>query len=117
MMNCPVCDGRLRAIEKYGVEIDICPDCKGIWLDRGELEKILELEAVGGPATERNRPRNVERSPADVAPQSRRESHDDDDDDHDRRRSYPAQDQHGRPPQKRRGSWIGDLLGGLGGDD
>jgi len=114
-MNCPVCNGRLHAIEKYGVEIDICPDCKGIWLDRGELDKILESKADGGPATERNRPRNVESSPADVASQSRRESHDDDDDD--RRRPYPAQDQHGRPSQKRRGSWIGDLLGGLGGDD
>jgi hypothetical protein len=36
-MNCPVCDAPLRAIQKYGVEIDICPGCKGVWLDRGEL--------------------------------------------------------------------------------
>ena len=42
-MNCPVCDNvRMREVEKNGVMIDICPDCKGIWLDRGELEKLLQ---------------------------------------------------------------------------
>ena len=35
-MNCPVCETRMREIQKYGVEVDICPDCKGVWLDRGE---------------------------------------------------------------------------------
>lgn len=44
-MNCPVCDGvRMREVEKDGVLIDICPSCKGVWLDRGELEKLLEGE-------------------------------------------------------------------------
>ncbi|GIP61173.1 zf-TFIIB domain-containing protein [Paenibacillus sp. FSL W8-0186] len=41
-MKCPVCnDVRMREIEKDGVMIDVCPDCKGVWLDRGELEKLL----------------------------------------------------------------------------
>ena len=41
-MNCPVCDGvRMREVEKDGVMIDICPQCKGVWLDRGELEKLM----------------------------------------------------------------------------
>jgi Zn-finger nucleic acid-binding protein len=40
-MKCPVCDGRMREVEKEGVVIDICPECKGVWLDRGELEKLL----------------------------------------------------------------------------
>jgi uncharacterized protein len=40
-MNCPVCDGvRMREVQKDEVLIDICPNCKGVWLDRGELEKI-----------------------------------------------------------------------------
>ncbi|WP_047985695.1 TFIIB-type zinc ribbon-containing protein [Ornithinibacillus californiensis] len=40
-MNCPVCDGvRMREVQKDDVLIDICPNCKGVWLDRGELEKI-----------------------------------------------------------------------------
>lgn len=42
-MFCPVCDQvRMREVERDGVMIDICPSCKGVWLDRGELEKILE---------------------------------------------------------------------------
>jgi Zn-finger nucleic acid-binding protein len=42
-MRCPVCDDvRMREVEKNGIQIDICPNCKGVWLDRGELEKLLE---------------------------------------------------------------------------
>lgn len=42
-MNCPVCDNiRMREVEKENVLIDVCPDCKGVWLDRGELEKITQ---------------------------------------------------------------------------
>lgn len=42
-MKCPVCkDVNLRMSERQGVEIDYCPSCRGIWLDRGELDKIIE---------------------------------------------------------------------------
>ena len=41
-MNCPKCYEPLRIAERQGVEIDYCPDCRGIWLDRGELDKIIE---------------------------------------------------------------------------
>ncbi|WP_269532766.1 zf-TFIIB domain-containing protein [Chitinimonas sp. BJYL2] len=42
-MQCPVCkDTQLVMSERAGVEIDYCPQCRGIWLDRGELDKILE---------------------------------------------------------------------------
>ena len=42
-MKCPVCkDVTLLMAEKNGVEIHYCPECRGIWLDRGELEKIRE---------------------------------------------------------------------------
>ncbi|GIQ63486.1 hypothetical protein PACILC2_20540 [Paenibacillus cisolokensis] len=41
-MKCPVCeDVRMREVEKNGVMIDVCPDCKGVWLDRGELDKLM----------------------------------------------------------------------------
>lgn len=41
-MKCPI-DGTLLAMtERYGVEIDYCPECRGVWLDRDELEKIIE---------------------------------------------------------------------------
>lgn len=41
-MNCPTCNVTLLLAEKQGIEIDYCPQCRGIWLDRGELEKIIE---------------------------------------------------------------------------
>ncbi|MGF1923072.1 MAG: zf-TFIIB domain-containing protein [Bacteroidia bacterium] len=44
-MKCPSCNETLLMTEKRGVEIDYCPSCRGIWLDRGELEKIMENTA------------------------------------------------------------------------
>lgn len=41
-MKCPNCEATLLMSEKHGVEIDYCPNCRGIWLDKGELEKIME---------------------------------------------------------------------------
>lgn len=42
-MKCPICPGvELKIAERQGVEIDYCPTCRGVWLDRGELDKILE---------------------------------------------------------------------------
>ena len=44
-MKCPVCkDVTLLIADKKGVEIDYCPECRGIWLDRGELDKLIEKE-------------------------------------------------------------------------
>jgi len=111
-MNCPVCDAKLRAAEKQGVEVDICPDCKGIWLDRGELEKLIELAANDGPVRHQSPERPVERQ--QVYEDDRRR-HDDDhhgrDRDHDR--GHGQQGGH----QRRRGSWLGEILGSLGGED
>ena len=44
-MNCPNCNVPLVMSVKQSVEIDYCPQCRGIWLDRGELNKIIELVA------------------------------------------------------------------------
>lgn len=41
-MLCPTCKVELRMTERQGVEIDYCPQCRGVWLDRGELDKIIE---------------------------------------------------------------------------
>lgn len=41
-MNCPTDGTTLLMSERHGIEIDYCPQCRGIWLDRGELDKILE---------------------------------------------------------------------------
>lgn len=45
-MKCPVCNGvDLLLSERQGIEIDYCPNCRGVWLDRGELDKIIERTA------------------------------------------------------------------------
>ncbi len=40
-MKCPICDIEMRVSDRDGVEIDYCSQCRGVWLDRGELEKIV----------------------------------------------------------------------------
>ena len=45
-MRCPVCESEnLVMSERQGIEIDYCPKCRGVWLDRGELDKIIERAA------------------------------------------------------------------------
>lgn len=42
-MKCPICPGiDLKISERQGIEIDYCPECRGVWLDRGELDKLIE---------------------------------------------------------------------------
>jgi len=45
-MQCPNCQTPLSMTERQGVEIDYCPRCRGVWLDRGELDKIIERSAA-----------------------------------------------------------------------
>jgi uncharacterized protein len=49
-MPCPVCRVSLVMSERQGVEIDYCPQCRGVWLGRGELDKIIERSAQDAPA-------------------------------------------------------------------
>ena len=50
-MNCPSCDEvKLLMTERQGIEIDYCPQCRGVWLDRGELDKIIDRSVADRPA-------------------------------------------------------------------
>ena len=92
-MNCPIDGSELRITERQGIEIDYCPQCRGIWLDRGELDKVLERSAQAAYPVERER---------SASPQYRdeRDRYDDD-------RSYRGQE-HGRKSKRR--SFLEDLL-------
>jgi Zn-finger nucleic acid-binding protein len=47
-MKCPICqESSLLMTERQGVEIDYCPQCRGVWLDRGELDKLIERSTTG----------------------------------------------------------------------
>jgi Zn-finger nucleic acid-binding protein len=48
-MACPIDGAQLVMSERQGIEIDYCPTCRGVWLDRGELDKILERSAAESP--------------------------------------------------------------------
>ncbi|MDZ7667303.1 MAG: zf-TFIIB domain-containing protein, partial [Desulfotignum sp.] len=55
-MKCPVCnDENLVMTDRQGIEIDYCPNCRGIWLDRGELDKIIERSAIERPQIQKDR--------------------------------------------------------------
>ena len=105
-MECPVCGDKLREIQKHGVEVDICPGCKGVWLDKGELEKILELADAGGPGAERaeDRARTDDRAYDD----DRRAGGD--------RRPVAYRDDYKSQKRRKKGGWLGDLLEGFGED-
>ncbi len=45
-MLCPLCQETLQMMDRNGIEIDYCPKCRGVWLDRGELQKLIELSVA-----------------------------------------------------------------------
>ncbi len=61
MMQCPVDGETLVMTDRNGVEIDYCPKCRGVWLDRGELDKIIDRATPPMPLSEP--PRSAEPSP------------------------------------------------------
>ena len=83
---CPKCQGLMRTYERSGVTVDQCADCRGIFLDRGELERLVDAEQGwqrGHSADrdrDRDRERERERGPSFPMPFGDR--YDDDDDDH-----------------------------------
>lgn len=54
-MNCPNDNTQLLLSERQGVEIDYCPQCRGVWLDRGELDKLIEKASVQQSSQEQAR--------------------------------------------------------------
>ncbi len=96
-MNCPVDGSELRITDRQGIEIDYCPQCRGVWLDRGELDKVLERSAQPAYRDERD-----ERDRAVQPPyRDERDRYRDDD------RSYQSQEYRGK---SRRRSFLEDLL-------
>lgn len=105
-MNCPVDGSELRITERQGIEIDYCPQCRGIWLDRGELDKVLERssqQVAYGDDRERSAPPSYRDERERSAPPPFRDERDRYDDD----RSYRGSEYRGK--SKRR-SFLEDLL-------
>ena len=93
-MRCPSCpETTLVMTDRQGVEIDYCPSCRGIWLDRGELDKLLERAAGAAPSP-------AAYAPA-AAPRPGRQQSDFEDSDYRQGRSY-------RSGHKK--SWLSDIF-------
>ena len=76
-MLCPVCKIGLAMSDRQGIEIDYCPQCRGIWLDRGELDKIIErsdASPVSAPSVVRQ-PWGGDRYGDDRSPGGRHDPH------------------------------------------
>ena len=83
-MQCPTDGTVLTMSERSGIEIDYCPTCRGVWLDRGELDKIIERSLTHqAPA------------PAPARPQQA---------------PYQGQQQHQQPYRKKKESWLSELF-------
>lgn len=116
-MRCPVDDTDLVMTDRQGIEIDYCPKCRGVWLDRGELDKIIER--TNGPAysnrvdDDRDHPRYGERHDQDRSRryEDRRDSRDDyEDDDDNYRGSEERYDEHNRGKKHKKEGFLGDLF-------
>jgi uncharacterized protein len=101
-MQCPIENTTLQMTTRDGIEIDYCPNCRGVWLDRGELDKLIERAGsyYGG------RPQQQTQS---QPPQGHHYDEDDDDD-------YKYRNQHGdhsdshRGHHKKKEGFLGDLF-------
>jgi uncharacterized protein len=102
-MRCPVDNETLVMADRNGVEIDYCPKCRGVWLDRGELDKIIE-RGMGGAAAVAPAPAAAPAQRPVHQPEPQRQQdprggyrRDDDDDDY-------------RYKKKRKESFLGELF-------
>lgn len=99
-MKCPSCDVDLLMAERHGVEVDYCSQCRGIWLDRGELDKILERS---------------EAEYAAASPTVRAPGASDYTDTHARRpEDSQSRQEYQKGGRKKKSSFLTDLLEGLG---
>ncbi len=109
-MKCPVCDVPLSISSREGVEIDFCPQCRGVWLDRGELDKVIERAAVAmAPASSSG---GGGREYSDDRGRERYEDRGryDDDRRYDDRRRYDDDDRPYDKKRKKKRSFLDDLF-------
>ncbi|GAA2443622.1 zf-TFIIB domain-containing protein [Agromyces soli] len=121
-MQCPVDGAVLVMSERSGIEIDYCPTCRGVWLDRGELDKILERAAreQGAQAPQQSAPQQPQyqqpqyqqpaqqgsQNPMDLLRQMTGQGQGYEQRGYDDRRGYDQ----GYPRKKKKESWLSELF-------
>ena len=128
-LRCPKCHGDLVVYERQGIVVDQCVDCRGVWLDRGELEHLIDLEAEyvrrmskpdtasrpDGDDPRRDDPRDARRRDDDRYDDRDRDRDRDDRYDRDggRRRDDDRYDDRPRRDGDRRSNLFGDIFGDI----
>ncbi|WP_112310422.1 TFIIB-type zinc ribbon-containing protein [Pseudogemmobacter bohemicus] len=109
---CPHCRVDLVMSDRQGIEIDYCPQCRGVWLDRGELDKIIERSTAEAPAPRQAGPLRDDQR-AQVRNQGTRYQDDYDDDRDYRSDSHDSdrgRDRHGKDRRDHSGSFLRRLF-------
>jgi Zn-finger nucleic acid-binding protein len=99
-MKCPNCEATLMMTERQGVEIDYCPKCRGVWLDKGELDKIIE-KSTAAESSQQLKQNDMNRD---------RRDDDDDDDDDDNGGFLNRNKNQQNNPNRRRGGFLSNLF-------
>lgn len=102
-MKCPNCEQTLVMTERQGVEIDYCPKCRGVWLDKGELDKIIE-KSSSAESSQQLKSQDESRN--------RRNNDDEDDDDDDDGGFFNRNrgNDNRTNPNRRKGGFLGNLF-------
>jgi hypothetical protein len=101
-MNCPACQSAALVMsERQGIEIDYCPQCRGVWLDRGELDKIIDRSVGASPGRDAERESRDSRESRESRDYSSRPGH-----------SQGHHDSHqgGHYKKKKREGFLSDLF-------
>lgn len=98
-MKCPNCEETLVMTERQGVEIDYCPKCRGVWLDKGELDKIIEKSSSADSSQQLK-----------SQDEKRYREHDDDDDDDRGFFNRNRSNDNKTNPNRRKGGFLGNLF-------
>lgn len=104
-MLCPVCKVSLALSDRNGIEIDYCPQCRGVWLDRGELDKIIERDAAQFQQAQQSQPQAAPPPPQQPYPQQG----------YSQQSGYPPQPAYGYHDkkyykQKRKKHWLEEIF-------
>lgn len=100
-LTCPKCQGAMRTYERNGIQIDQCTGCRGVFLDRGELELLLDAESAYTQAAQQGRSAPIPGPP----PQTNQPSG------YGRDRSgHHGESEYGGPKGKRRKGFLGELF-------
>ena len=110
-MSCPVCAVPLAMSDRQGIEIDYCPQCRGVWLDRGELDKIIERSEAPAQQAATSQPAPQQSAPPIQQQGSQQQNYQQQGyAQQGYQKPYGDQGQHGYYKHKRRKSWLEDIF-------